>query len=870
MEWKYALCGLLIGLMLVSADAKAEARKIEFKCGESGSMWYAVSSGAYGNPMGNPAVMHKMVDEILLDRSSIVCGNDENGRYAEFKPTSMAYATKQNMIPMQSLKLGNTNVDAEYRGKVRYLGEDYFVREVVGTDHIYLAKGQVFERIRIAAFSEPYLGYSFRIARQIHDEKTKALNYALLDVKRPDGSIVQTMVSSMANGVVDDIEIALIPPKNILPIIGIIAYDTTTDLVLEDARDLADEKNYLKYWKAEFQQGQVSQFNDPASDAYIKQYKGATGTVLNSIKAYYRKTTVLRCGETIKYPGATGEVKFVCPTTTTTVPETCKDSDVTPEFPDGKNYYQKGAVSGPLLAPNYTREDMCMTTFVREMICKNGIGTPTLYKCPNGCQDGACVSKPKESTTTTTIAKTCLDSDWIFREASIYVPGHITGKLTQENLPREDTCLDGKKLRELFCTNEGLGEPMIVDCPNGCVNGACVWPGADIKLWNSVITPDETLKAEIKPINGQNLVFDAYIVGIGGKMKKVDSNHATIGTCYVEIDPKAHADVFAEEGTYNLLIADPASAGNNVVGLNANTKTFEFKKSRECVGGSTGISVEKDGKYRLRIAFTEQGKQYNGVYMDQGPFSKGDLFVAGASILEFVDAHEPADNPAVMDLTLKRVSNGETFITRLAPFVGHGITLKTYAFETASGNDATINIVPGDNDKDTDVFIETIGQNIYILYNAGEIYLVPSGLPTELDGATIGLTGKTFSPGSRGLMIGGLNGISIGIFDESSDANFDRRKNGDDRLVAITDSRGELTVVDLYDRTFDETKHTFYSEGVFVSGKQLPWSSPQDIYLKGENEADTVIVSPMTGTKTTINYGGAREVLDIKVCIPKN
>jgi hypothetical protein len=152
-------------------------------------------------------------------------------------------------------------------------------------------------------------------------------------------------------------------------------------------------------------------------------------------------------------------------------PETCKDSDVTPEFPDGKNYYQKGMVSGPLLAPNYTREDMCMTTFVREMICKNGIGTPTLYKCPNGCQDGACI----QSTTTTTLP--CRDSDGEYQEKSIFIPGFVTGQLTQPDLPAKDSCLDGRTLREMFCTSENMGEPMLVDCPNGCQNGACVRSG---------------------------------------------------------------------------------------------------------------------------------------------------------------------------------------------------------------------------------------------------------------------------------------------------------------------------------------------------------------------------------------------------------
>jgi hypothetical protein len=83
--------------------------------------------------------------------------------------------------------------------------------------------------------------------------------------------------------------------------------------------------------------------------------------------------------------------------------------------------------------------------------------------CTNNCSDGACVSFSNETTT-------CTDSDG---GLDYYVKGVVTGELVPASGLREDTCLDNQ-LREMFCNKNGLGEPFLYTCPNGCSDGACI------------------------------------------------------------------------------------------------------------------------------------------------------------------------------------------------------------------------------------------------------------------------------------------------------------------------------------------------------------------------------------------------------------
>ncbi|MBT4540388.1 hypothetical protein HOC35_02650 [Candidatus Woesearchaeota archaeon] len=68
----------------------------------------------------------------------------------------------------------------------------------------------------------------------------------------------------------------------------------------------------------------------------------------------------------------------------------CSDSD------GGQNMYVKGIINGEVAPEDGPTEDMCLGDGkVRELYCKDGIGTPKLMACIDGygCVDGACVPK---------------------------------------------------------------------------------------------------------------------------------------------------------------------------------------------------------------------------------------------------------------------------------------------------------------------------------------------------------------------------------------------------------------------------------------------------------------------------------------------
>jgi len=80
----------------------------------------------------------------------------------------------------------------------------------------------------------------------------------------------------------------------------------------------------------------------------------------------------------------------------------CTDSD------SGKNYYKKGFV---FVGDEIKETDECSTNIegtapenITEYYCKNNSIMDTIYECPYGCDDGACLEKTKGN-------KTCIEKD---------------------------------------------------------------------------------------------------------------------------------------------------------------------------------------------------------------------------------------------------------------------------------------------------------------------------------------------------------------------------------------------------------------------------------------------------------------------------
>jgi hypothetical protein len=321
--------------------------------------------------------------------------------------------------------------------------------------------------------------------------------------------------------------------------------------------------------------------------------------------------------------------------------------------------------------------------------------------------------------------------------------------------------------------------------------------------------------------------------------------------------------------------------------VNDGHRTNDYTVS-PCSGAGEGdIVIEKDGKYKGLISFTgDDGQRYNGVRMDQGPFDENDVFVLGGLVYEYDGSEELSTASNIRRITLKDLLNGGKKTYDLAAIAqSTNFYLYTYAFEDGVENDVEITIEPDADDNDTDVFAGD-GPTQYLLYDGGDLYLVTANTVAALNGDTIGITENAFSAGSTTLSKLEMddNSLAIKVVDENgtglNDRNDDRDHDMNDRLIVLVNSDGEYVVIDFYDRDFNDSADTYYSENVLVAGNDPtsmnltnPTQGPDassDWSYRFQDEEDTVAILPAGGTMATIDYGGSREVESVTVCQPQD
>ena len=177
----------------------------------------------------------------------------------------------------------------------------------------------------------------------------------------------------------------------------------------------------------------------------------------------------------------------------TNIPLACTDSD------GGQNYNVNGIVN----YGNWTRADRCGSfdgnpsndlNDLNEFYCRSdGEPVEEVYKCPNGCKDGACV----QETDNTSV---CTDSDGgnnVYKKGETTETGIInkvtsdscvvwTGKSTNlvDYTPVPDCSGSMCFLFERLCeggvdSSKGIkGNTGSWSCPNGCKDGACISSGS--------------------------------------------------------------------------------------------------------------------------------------------------------------------------------------------------------------------------------------------------------------------------------------------------------------------------------------------------------------------------------------------------------
>ena len=389
------------------------------------------------------------------------------------------------------------------------------------------------------------------------------------------------------------------------------------------------------------------------------------------------------------------------------------------------------------------------------------------------------------------------------------------------------------------------------------------------------------------------LLEDGKDMELGGEVKKywkVSISTAGANDTYVDISDYADASsgtVLANvtvqyRHSAEICVDESLEFPSTYKITNDGFRTNDYVTS-PCSGAGEGdILIERDGKYRVLISFTgDDGQRYNGVYMDQGPFSEGDMFVINGLVYEYDDAEELSNDASVMRVTFKDLLNGGKKTYDLdAVAQSTTFTLKTLAFEEATDNDGEIVVEPDASDNDSDVYLGS-GPAAYLLYDGGDIYSVRKSTAATLDGEYIGLSEDTFSPSTRlSKFEMDDNKLYMKVVNESgTDLNLDRKPDSDDRLIELQNIEGEYVVIDFYSRSFNDSADTYYSEGVWASGHVLDktdaWDTPQDgtgneYSYRWHDEEDTVVMTPEGGTIATIDYGSSREVESVTVCQPQD
>ncbi|MEM4347370.1 MAG: S-layer protein [Candidatus Altiarchaeota archaeon] len=267
-------------------------------------------------------ITHEMKEKIYINSSKIryyeegLNSYDSEALKMSIDEGAIKYTVETGFIPLETIKGGSdnaTDIDYEYRGKIILFGEEYYVRQVKNPRSsnmkLYLTKGKVLEDLSSEGFKAEYSGYKFKIDHLIYSAEYVVAGI-VLDVQKPDGTTTQVQVSKMANGQVDNLEIAGVTAQESASVAtgSIIVYDKSTEVVLEQGKDLVWGGETKKYWRVSFRKGHCDDVSsDSAScDSEISEYDGTRGYVLAQIDIEYKHkldgAEALEVGESLPFP----------------------------------------------------------------------------------------------------------------------------------------------------------------------------------------------------------------------------------------------------------------------------------------------------------------------------------------------------------------------------------------------------------------------------------------------------------------------------------------------------------------------------------------------------------------------------------------
>jgi len=229
---------------------------------------------------------------------------------------AVSYKINTDYIPLKRLSdTGGKYLDYEYRGKIILLGEEYYVRDIIGGDMMYLDKAKVLDNVTSAGFYSEYDGYRFKVANLTYSSGN--CTAIQLYVQKPNGSVVTVEASKLANRVVDNLEIFGIYGEAVgsLKTASVIVYDLSSQVLLEDGEDLELGGQVYTDWEVDYStvdncadstMATDGTENDCAISEYDDMDPYMQESLLKSINIVYRHdldgAEALEEGESLNFP----------------------------------------------------------------------------------------------------------------------------------------------------------------------------------------------------------------------------------------------------------------------------------------------------------------------------------------------------------------------------------------------------------------------------------------------------------------------------------------------------------------------------------------------------------------------------------------
>ncbi len=202
---------------------------------------------------------HEMYETITVNKSGVISSknNLSPGDIEEVlkKNYTLRYSVYADYLPPVFLKDNNGGlIDSRYRGKMIFLGGEYFVKSWDDKEKtLKLAKGEeiiIDNREFGGNFTAKKGTYQFKIHRALFaDDRVAGI---VIDVKKPDGTEVQVVSQRSLNVVIGDVEVYVsnVATAGNFTQADVTVYDLTSEIVLEHNEFFGENKEWyveIKY-----------------------------------------------------------------------------------------------------------------------------------------------------------------------------------------------------------------------------------------------------------------------------------------------------------------------------------------------------------------------------------------------------------------------------------------------------------------------------------------------------------------------------------------------------------------------------------------------------------------------------------------------